>query len=80
MPSRCCVPFCKGNYDTGPKVSVYSFPKDEEIKQKWLQVIQRANFQPSKSSKVSFIIYFNVLKILIVINFVFYAFETDNKI
>ncbi|KAH8010175.1 hypothetical protein HPB51_025610 [Rhipicephalus microplus] len=25
---RCCVPNSRGNYDTGPKVRVFSFPKD----------------------------------------------------
>ncbi|XP_035223029.1 THAP domain-containing protein 6-like [Stegodyphus dumicola] len=52
MPGRCCVPLCKGNYPTGPKVSVFSFPKNEDLKREWLSAIQRKDFSPKKSSKV----------------------------
>ncbi|XP_035210868.1 uncharacterized protein LOC118185167 [Stegodyphus dumicola] len=52
MPDRCCVPLCKGNYPTGPKLSVFSFPKNEDLKIEWLSAIQRKDFSPKKSSKV----------------------------
>lgn len=52
MPSRCIVPGCKGNYDNGPRVSVFSFPSDEEMKQKWISAIPRSNLKLSKASKV----------------------------
>ncbi|KAG8175476.1 hypothetical protein JTE90_004168 [Oedothorax gibbosus] len=52
MPSRCCVPYCKGNYPTGPKVSIYRFPKDPDTAKKWIQAIQRKNFIPNKASRV----------------------------
>ena len=29
MPYMCCVPNCKGNYRNGPKVQVFSFPKND---------------------------------------------------
>ncbi|XP_049843225.1 uncharacterized protein LOC126295016 [Schistocerca gregaria] len=29
MPRSCCMPNCTGNYDNGPKVSVFYFPSDE---------------------------------------------------
>ncbi|GBM84225.1 hypothetical protein AVEN_94425-1 [Araneus ventricosus] len=42
----------RGNYKTGPKVSVFNFPKDEEFRQRWISSIGRKDFQPSKNSKV----------------------------
>lgn len=53
MPYRCCVPLCKGNYPNGPKVSVFGFPKDVELKKHWLSAIQRKDFSPSANSRVS---------------------------
>ncbi|XP_045139057.1 uncharacterized protein LOC123520642 [Portunus trituberculatus] len=52
MPSRCCVPLCKGNYPTGPKVAVFSFPRDEELSGEWIRAIKRDNFTPNHSSRV----------------------------
>lgn len=55
MGFRCCVPNCRGNYDNGPRVSVFSFPKDEDLRRKWTRAIHRKNFHPSQSSKVSIV-------------------------
>ncbi|XP_049516049.1 THAP domain-containing protein 2-like [Dermacentor silvarum] len=49
---RCCVPGCRGNYDPGPKVHVFSFPKDGNRKDQWLRAIPRKDFTPSVNSKV----------------------------
>ncbi|CAL1286397.1 unnamed protein product, partial [Larinioides sclopetarius] len=46
------VPFCRGNYDNGPKVSVFSLPKNEELKKKWLHAIPRENMPSTKNFKV----------------------------
>ena len=56
MPYRCCVPNCKGNYKTGPQVSVFSFPAESEIKRKWIHAIKRKDFTPSQTSKVSWLL------------------------
>jgi len=61
MPSRCCVPLCKGNYNTGPTVSVYSFPKADGLKKAWLAAIQRKDFNPTTSSKVRILLKLNIL-------------------
>ena len=53
MPFRCCVPRCDGNYSALSKVTVFGFPKEPELKNKWLQAIKRKDFEPSPSSKVS---------------------------
>ena len=37
MEHRYFVPGCHGNYDNGPRVKVYSFPADEELKKKWIR-------------------------------------------
>lgn len=37
---RCCVPNCRGNYDGGPKVRVFSIPKDGR-RAKWIRAIRR---------------------------------------
>ncbi|KAH7947978.1 hypothetical protein HPB52_017325 [Rhipicephalus sanguineus] len=49
---RCCVPGCRGNYDSGPKVRVFAFPKDEAPKKSWIKAIPRKDFTPSIHSKV----------------------------
>ena len=56
MPRRCCVPNCKGNYDSILKDnnynSIFLFPKDEELREKWMVAIPRKNWTPSKYSAV----------------------------
>lgn len=47
------MPLCKGNYENGPKVGVFSFPKDENLKAQWIRGIRRQDFSPTQSSKVS---------------------------
>lgn len=51
MPHCCSVPNCKGNYRNGPKVTVFSFPKDPELVQKWIRAIKR-DFVPTLHSRV----------------------------
>ncbi|XP_076053922.1 uncharacterized protein LOC143032780 [Oratosquilla oratoria] len=52
MPNKCCVPHCKGNYQTGPQVSAFSFPNDEDLRARWLRAIRRADFTPTRQTKV----------------------------
>ncbi|GFQ95667.1 THAP domain-containing protein 2 [Trichonephila clavata] len=53
MPSKCFVSGCRSNYCSEPKVRVFSFPRDEILKNQWLQAIQREDKrQPSKASKI----------------------------
>lgn len=52
MPFKCCVPGCKGNYNSGPKVQVFSFPNEENLRKKWIISIPRKDFVPTKNSKV----------------------------
>lgn len=57
MPRNCCVPECKSNYNStlkcnGSYVSVFLFPKDDILRQKWIAAIPRKNWTPSKNSVV----------------------------
>lgn len=53
MPYGCAVPKCKGNYSNGPKVHIFSFPKEENLANTWVRAIKREDFKPNKHSKVS---------------------------
>lgn len=57
MPRVWCVPSCKANYNSTLKsqqsyMSVFTFPKDENLRQKWIKSIPRKNWTPSKYSAV----------------------------
>ncbi|XP_054920098.2 uncharacterized protein [Dermacentor andersoni] len=52
MPNKCCVPGCTGNYDTGKRIQVFSFPKDDDTLKKWLRAIPRKDFAPTSYTKV----------------------------
>ena len=65
MPQKCCVPFCKGNYNGENKVTVFSFPQDEFFKQKWIRAIKRKNFNPTKNNKVSLLHYWSLFSFTI---------------
>ncbi|XP_054922900.1 uncharacterized protein [Dermacentor andersoni] len=52
MPGKCCVPRCNGNYKTGPKVHVFSFPKIDKVRKAWIRAIPRENLVVSANSRV----------------------------
>ena len=52
MPNRCCVPGCRGNYDDGNRVSVFIFPKESSLREKWIKAIHREDFNPAPRSVV----------------------------
>ncbi|KAH7932545.1 hypothetical protein HPB51_029242 [Rhipicephalus microplus] len=52
MPGKCCVPRCNGNYKTGPKVHVFSFPQTVEASQACIRSITRENLVVSANSRV----------------------------
>lgn len=52
MVNKCCVPGCRGNYASGPRVAVFQFPQDEDLRKAWLHAISRPGFVPSKHSTV----------------------------
>lgn len=52
MPSTCCISECKANTKNGPKAHMFSFPNDPVMREKWITVIPRKDFIPSRNSKV----------------------------
>ncbi|KAH8037701.1 hypothetical protein HPB51_015746 [Rhipicephalus microplus] len=40
---RCCVPNCRGNYDNGPKVRLFSFPRDAKRRAEWQRAVRRSD-------------------------------------
>ena len=64
MGWKCCVPNCRSGYVTKTEelhhrqttaavlVSFHSFPVDEEARRKWLNAIHRQDFDPTKSSRI----------------------------
>ncbi|XP_037508565.1 THAP domain-containing protein 2-like [Rhipicephalus sanguineus] len=45
---RCCVPNCKGNYDTGPKVRLFEFPRNPERRSQWQRAVRRGDIDVAK--------------------------------
>lgn len=45
---RCCVPNCRGNYDSGPKVRLFGFPSDPERRAKWQRAVRRDDVDVGK--------------------------------
>ncbi|KAH9371394.1 hypothetical protein HPB48_010519 [Haemaphysalis longicornis] len=52
MPGHCCVPRCRGNYDGGERVRVFTFPSDPARRAQWIKAIHRADFTPGNWSVV----------------------------
>ncbi|KFM59403.1 hypothetical protein X975_13526, partial [Stegodyphus mimosarum] len=49
-----CVPNCKGNYSNDPKVQIFSFPKEKQFLNKWINGISQKQFQANKIFEVNF--------------------------
>nr|CAH7721437.1 unnamed protein product [Callosobruchus chinensis] len=46
MVNTCSVPNCTGNYkSSGSKVHTFKFPKDRDLREKWLRAIHRESSQ-----------------------------------
>lgn len=52
MPTSCCVPGCTSNYGSSGNISCFKFPKDEELKKKWIKQVHRDSWQPTQRSVV----------------------------
>ena len=59
MPTNCCVPLCtkkdKRDNQTGKKISLFRFPKEENLKKQWIHAIRRdvgPNFSINKGTRV----------------------------
>ncbi|GFW84049.1 hypothetical protein TNCV_1662161 [Trichonephila clavipes] len=52
MPRYCCIPNCSSKKPGQPYVSVFRFPKDEQLLQTWKKKISR-DFKNTNNSVVS---------------------------
>ena len=56
MGKKCCVPGCKSGYDSvkpeREKVSFFMFPMDTDIRNEWIQKIQRPDWEPTQNSTI----------------------------
>ena len=55
MVNKCCVPGCRTNYGIKKgerSVTCFTFPIEEQLKEKWLRKIPRHNLKVSKHSVV----------------------------
>lgn len=55
MVYTCCVPKCNSGYRSSSsveKIPIFRFPRDEELKAKWLKAIPRKNWKLSDSHRV----------------------------
>lgn len=52
MPKKCCVPGCVSNYKGQEYTSVFAFPSDSHLKEKWLTSIPRKDYVVTKHSAV----------------------------
>ena len=49
MVDKCCVVGCRSNYKGEETVPVFSFPSDEDIKNRWIKFVNRKDLQPISS-------------------------------
>ncbi|BFZ14281.1 hypothetical protein BsWGS_17319 [Bradybaena similaris] len=52
MPHSCCVRGCKSNFRGQEYVSLFRFPSDPDLKDKWLELIGRKDYVVNKNSVV----------------------------
>ena len=52
MPDKCCIVGCESNYSGGSKKSVFYFPKDDDLKRKWVPFVNRKDWIPTKHSVI----------------------------
>ncbi|GBM74683.1 hypothetical protein AVEN_58521-1 [Araneus ventricosus] len=57
MPSPCCVPGCRSNYKKNENVSLFSFPRNGNLKKSWITAIKRQDFIPTKHSRLEARVY-----------------------
>ncbi|BFZ14273.1 hypothetical protein BsWGS_17312 [Bradybaena similaris] len=52
MPCKCCVPGCRSNYRGQEYISMFTFPTNPGLKEKWLELIGRKDYIVKKNSLV----------------------------
>ena len=52
MPNKCSVTGCYTNFNEGPKKTVFKFPGDPVLSQKWLEFLNRRDYEITKYSVI----------------------------
>ena len=54
MPNKCCVYGCNSNYaSTKERYSTFKFPRDDDLREKWIRKIPNKDLKATKYSYVS---------------------------
>ena len=52
MPFKCSVVHCRSGYSNGPSKVMFAFPKQDELRQKWVKFLNREAFTVTQSSRI----------------------------
>ena len=52
MVNKCCIVYCRSNYDGEVSTVVFLFPKNEELKKNWIKFVNRKDWIPTNSSVI----------------------------
>ena len=52
MPFKCSVVHCCSGYSNGPSKVMFAFPKQDELRQKWVKFLNREAFTVTQSSRI----------------------------
>ena len=52
MVNKFCVVGCRSNYKGEETVPVFSFPSDEDIRNRWIKFVNRKDWQPTSSAVI----------------------------
>ena len=46
MGYKCCIVNCRSNYTGEESTTVFSFPKEEDLKKRWIRFVKRKDWEP----------------------------------
>ena len=49
---KCCTVNCRLNYTGEESTTVFSFPKEEDLKKRWIRFVNRKDWEPTSSSYI----------------------------
>ena len=52
MVYKCCAVNCRSDYAGGDCTTVFSFPKDEHLRNRWIKFVKRKDWKPTASSYI----------------------------
>ena len=52
MVNKCCIVNCRSNYFGELSTPVFSFPKNEDLKPRWIKFVNRKDWNPTSSAVI----------------------------